>query len=100
MRDEEPHDLDGGEARVAEPREDRVCGVRREGDEVVGRRLGVVGPPGVEGELRAPVAVRDPDCAGELDASIFQGNIRMSVRGRGGDRRERRLTSRRRRRCV
>ena len=77
VRDEKPHDLDGIEARVAKAGEDRVCGVRREGDEVVGRRLGVVGPPSVEGELRAPVAVRNPDCAGELDASIGQENIRI-----------------------
>ena len=77
VRDEKPHDLDGIEARVAKAGEDRVRGVRREGHEVVGRRLGVVGSSSVEGELRAPVAVRDPDCAGELDASIGQENVRI-----------------------
>ncbi len=68
--DEEPDDLDGREARIAEAREDGVDSVRRERDEVRRGRLGVVGAAGEERELGAAVAVCHPNGACELDAII------------------------------
>ena len=67
---QEPHDLDGDEPGVAEASENRVDRVRRERDQVRGRRLRVVGAPREERQLGTAVAVPHADGPGELDARV------------------------------
>ena len=68
MRDEHPHQLDGGEARVSNTVQDvrnRVGGL---GHEARGSSLLIVRPPCEELNLRSTVTVRNANSAGELDA--------------------------------
>ena len=74
VRYQELHDLLGAEARIAEPRQNKVDAVRREEAEVRRGRLGVVGPTGEERELGTTVAVRDPNGACKLDAVMMSIN--------------------------
>ena len=96
---QEPHDLDGDEPGVAEASEDRVGRVRRERDQVRGRRLRVVGAPGEERQLGTTVAVPHADGPSELDARVIRDvNISTAWVTSPGGRGE--LTSHRTRRCA